>query len=262
MSTSVASAAPWSRQSTGSPGTDATSLSRSRGKKAASKLANGSDASKKSLSPVPSSSTRSTRSRKNVSYDESNSPEFADEPLPAVNPAYNPTSAKRRSPANNTAKHANGFPSSSSKVATSTHPRKSIELSPRRSEADLDEVIVARRSVTSSPTSTAANSKPITPDPEPVKAELPPSVQKIKLSFTPKRPASEEPDDVTNYDETPRVSPTPDEAMLGTYTGGDDPILQVGDLTGGAPRRAPRKKRKWLKKGEGGSNLFSTSFRY
>lgn len=125
-------------------------------------------------------------------------------------------------------------------------------MSPRRAaDTDIDEVIVARRSETSSPTLTVPDSKAITPDPEPVKAELPLSVQKIKLSYTPKRPASEEPEGASEYDDTPRVSPAPEDTQLNAYGGGDDTGPQAGDAKADAPRRAPRKKRKWLKKGEG-----------
>jgi hypothetical protein len=165
------------------------------------------------------------------------------------------------------AKHTNGFPTSSAKVASPHPSRKSLTQSPPRPEADtgsIGEIIIARRpsSTLSEAGAEAAGpkSKSITPDPvpvtgpipapEPVKAELPPSVQKIKLSYTPKRPASEEPDDGSAYDVTPRVSPTPDGvALSGNALNGVDSVLQAGDPN--APKRAPRKKRKWLKKGEG-----------
>ena len=93
--------------------------------------------------------------------------------------------------------------------------------------------------------------------PEPVKADLP-TGSALKISFKStanggiKRVAlSQDPDDAsTSYDVTPRISPTSDAVPTGPGAKGD---VEVN----GAPARAPRKKRKWLKRGEGESTLSS-----
>jgi hypothetical protein len=85
-----------------------------------------------------------------------------------------------------------------------------------------------------------------TATPEPVKADLP-TGSALKISFKStggiKRIAtSQDPDDAsTTYDATPRISPTSD-----VPTG-----VKADVEVNGAPARAPRKKRKWLKRGEG-----------
>jgi hypothetical protein len=90
-----------------------------------------------------------------------------------------------------------------------------------------------------------------TATPEPVKADLPPTGSALKISFKSnggiKRIAtSQDPDDAsTTYDATPRISPTSD---VPTGVKGDAEV-------NGAPARAPRKKRKWLKRGEGEYNV-------
>jgi hypothetical protein len=94
----------------------------------------------------------------------------------------------------------------------------------------------------------------LTATPEPVKADLPPNGSALKISFKPtanggiKRLAeSQDPaDDSSTYDITPRISPTSDAAPTGNK--GD---VEVNGGDGNAPKRAPRKKRKWLKRGEG-----------
>ena len=94
-----------------------------------------------------------------------------------------------------------------------------------------------------------------TATPEAVKADLP-TGSALKISFKStanggiKRAAlSQDPDDTsTSYDMTPRISPTSDAVPTGPGIKGD---VEVN----GAPARAPRKKRKWLKRGEGESTL-------
>jgi hypothetical protein len=89
----------------------------------------------------------------------------------------------------------------------------------------------------------------VTESPESVKADLP-TASALKISFKStanggiKRVAtSQDPDDATaSYDVTPRISPTSDAVPTGIK--GDVEVQ-------GAPARAPRKKRKWLKRGEG-----------
>lgn len=90
--------------------------------------------------------------------------------------------------------------------------------------------------------------------PEPVKADLPPSTSTLKISFTNtggiKRGAlSQDPvednEGSTTYDETPRISPNPDIGVTVEST------PQAEEVKIDGPKRAPRKKRKWLKRGEG-----------
>jgi hypothetical protein len=101
----------------------------------------------------------------------------------------------------------------------------------------------------------SVSSRVVTESPESVKADLP-TASALKISFKStanggiKRVAtSQDPDDATtSYDVTPRISPTSDAVPTGPGVKGDVEVQ-------GAPARAPRKKRKWLKRGEGESML-------
>jgi hypothetical protein len=121
----------------------------------------------------------------------------------------------------------------------------SEESHPQTFPAD-QEIILDDRSV---------SSVVVTESPESVKADLP-TASALKISFKStanggiKRVAtSQDPDDATaSYDVTPRISPTSDAVPTGPGIKGDVEVQ-------GAPARAPRKKRKWLKRGEGESML-------
>ena len=128
----------------------------------------------------------------------------------------------------------------SQKTTSSEEPHPLSQALPADQEIVLDDRSVSSRVVTDSP--------------ESVKADLP--TASLKISFKPtanggiKRVAtSQDPDDATtSYDVTPRISPTSDAVPTGNGVKGDVEVQ-------GAPARAPRKKRKWLKRGEGESML-------
>jgi hypothetical protein len=129
----------------------------------------------------------------------------------------------------------------SQKTTSSEEPHPLSQALPAEEEIILDDRSVSSIVVTESPDS--------------VKADLP-AASALKISFKPtanggiKRVAtSQDPDDATaSYDVTPRISPTSDAVPTGPGIKGDVEVQ-------GAPARAPRKKRKWLKRGEGESML-------
>jgi hypothetical protein len=99
-------------------------------------------------------------------------------------------------------------------------------------------------------------SQEIKQTPEPVKADLPPSTSTLRISFTnagvKRRAISQDPtedlDGTTTNDNTPQVSPT-----METDLQLANEAVEAGVVA--APKKAPRKKRKWLKRGEGESPL-------
>jgi len=134
--------------------------------------------------------------------------------------------------------------------ATTVSPSVPIQGLP-----EVGEVIVAELPGTTTETTTIpAPKSEVVKTPEPVKADLPPSTSTLKISFTNtgaiKRGAlSQDPVDEnegsTTYDETPRISPNPDTGVTVEST------PQAEEVKNDGPKRAPRKKRKWLKRGEG-----------
>jgi hypothetical protein len=123
---------------------------------------------------------------------------------------------------------------------------------PTQELAEVEEEIVADVPVPGTTTTIPAPKSEVVKTaitPEPVKADLPPSASTLRISFTntggiKRRPLSQDPGEEnegsTAYDETPRISPNPD-------TGAP----QAEEVKVDGPKRAPRKKRKWLKRGEG-----------
>lgn len=243
MSSSVVSPAQWAGQLPHTNPTVDTAPSSRRAKPVSTKMTNGQGSNDgkttKSISPVPTTSTRSTRSRRAVAYGESDSPELPAKPLPPV-PATKPVIRfKKRSPPKR-------ITSAKMSKTSSTDSQKttSSESSSLRQPLIGDNLLGVENPSESEIVATAT--------PEPVKADLPPNGSALKISFKStanggvKRLAtSQDPDDGASsfYDVTPRISPTPDAA---TGLKGD---VEVNG--GGAPARAPRKKRKWLKRGEG-----------
>lgn len=134
----------------------------------------------------------------------------------------------------------NSFDSQKTTSSEESHPLS--QALPADQEIILDDRSVSSRIVTDSP--------------EPVKADLP-TASALKISFKStggiKRVAtSQDPDDAsTAYDATPRISPTSDAVPTGPGIKGD--VEVNGDSKGAT--RAPRKKRKWLKRGEGEYNV-------
>ena len=261
MSSSVASPVQWGGQLPRELPADNASVdgsARRRKKKTPRSSVNGNTEKKKpkSISPVPTTttSTRSTRSRKNVAYGESDSPELPadesiEEDLESINDA---DSESRVMPVRKKGDlYRGGISTRMSKSLSSTSVKSELGQSgslvspPDIYNKDLPEI--GEVIIVDPPSNTA--SKPITPERESVKADLPPSASTtLKISFktAPKRLAVSQDvteDDVSStYDVTPRISPTP-------AANGEAEIQ--GEEAKDAPKRAPRKKRKWLKRGEG-----------
>jgi hypothetical protein len=240
MSSSVVSPAQWSNQLPHTNPTVDNAPSNRRAKPVSTKMTNGNDKKPKSISPVPTTSTRSTRSRRAVAYGESDSPELPAKPLPPV-PTKPVIKIKKKAALKRVTSVRKPRTYDSNDSQTDSQKTTSSEESPPSLHPPLpanDEDILL--DVPSEIVATAT--------PEPVKADLP-TGSALKISFKStggiKRVAtSQDPDDAsTAYDATPRISPT-----------SDVPTGIKGDVeVNGAPARAPRKKRKWLKRGEGES---------
>jgi hypothetical protein len=133
-----------------------------------------------------------------------------------------------------------------------TSPTSTLEY------AEIEDHIVAEPPSIPAPKSQGQGELKTIITPEPVKADLPPSTSTLKISFKTtanggikRLAASQDPDDAsTTYDATPRVSPTPDATINGV-----DVEVQGEELKD-APKRAPRKKRKWLKRGQSESHAW------
>lgn len=238
MSTSTTASAAWAQGSNANADNTASTSSRPK-RAAASRRSNNGQDNQQSLSPVPSTSTLSTRSKVFTRSESGRleSPDKLDTTLPAASASTSARSTRRNS---------RSAPEASDQKRINGTSIPAYDEDQPRPDVIIEGVAVANTAAPSLTPETAAH------EPLPIL-----HADAVTAGLKRKLPLDEDATSLLNgnggssYDVTPLTSPAEADIMLPAVGAKGDETL--GSVAG--PKRAPRKKRKWLKKGEGRSFL-------